>query len=270
MEPQSLDRRFSLVRVARLLRNRVLDEASTIGIGAAIVLACNLLSLLVSHRAFYNSQGIGPSPWIVTIVLGGLLLAGGSLKAMHDGKSGTEWLLLPATPLEKYAAALADSILFFPLAAAIGAIAMSALLALLERAAGGPGDRVWAPFDARALVAWADYAVAALVLLAGSAAFRKAALLKTAAIFVAFGIAFLGLSALGLLAFFGKHGGSASQLRFFSGWLHIEGAGGNLSERAQKALAVGFKIARYAILPIFAILFGAARVAEKEARDEVQ
>jgi hypothetical protein len=271
MEARSLDRRFSLARLVLLTRNRLLDEVSVVGIGAAIVLVLNLLGILGSRRAFFNAGGYGGGMWIPAIFLGGILLAAQAFKGMHDGKAGTEWVLLPATPLEKYASAFADLVVLFPIAAAIGGMALSALLDLLERWAGGSGGRIWTPFSVEALRAWADYAILVVVLLAGSASFRKAALIKIIALAAAYGLGVGILVSLGFWAFL--KGGSADISflgRASHGFSFAGGNGTQVSDAAQRAVGIGLDIARYAILPAFAILYGAAKVAEKESRDEVQ
>jgi hypothetical protein len=272
MEARSLNRRFSIARLALLTRNRLLDEASVVGIGAAAILALNLLSILVARRAFFNYGGMGMNFWIPTIFLAGIFLSAQAFKGMHDGKAGTEWMLLPATPLEKYVAAFADAVILFPLVAAFAGMALSALFSLLERWTGGPGSAVWTPFTLQALRSWADYAIAAVVFLGGSAAFRKAALIKTAGMAAAYGLLVGLLITLGFWLFYAKGSANlelAGSFRY--NWtFNRSGNGAEISDAAQRAVRIGLDIARYAILPAFAILFGAARVAEKESRDEVQ
>ena len=269
MEARSIDKRFSLARLALLIRNRLYEEAGIVGIGAAAVFALNLLGILGARQAFFNAHGFGGGFWVPAIVISGIILAAQALKGMHDGKAGTEWILLPATPLEKYAAAFADSVILFPLAASLGAMALSALLSLVERVAGGPGGAIWTPFNAATARAWADYAVAAVLFLAGSAAFRKAALIKTAGLSIAYGLGVGILLSLGLWAIFK---GAPAGISIFgsNGAFAISGGAASLSEGARKTVSIASGIASYAILPAFAMLFGAAKVAEKESRDEVQ
>jgi hypothetical protein len=268
MDRKTLEARFSPARLALLLRNRAFDEAAVAGIGAAAILALNLLGLLLSRAAFFNSPRAEGRLWISTIFLAGILLAGQAFRGMHDGKAGTDWVLLPATPLEKYLAGLLDCAVLFPVAAALAGMALSALLSLVERAVGGPGGAIWTPFGAEALRAWADYSVAATVIAAGSAAFRKAALLKTAALATAFGLALGLLAALGLWALHEGGNGAISVFAFRGGRFGIDGQG--VSAGARGFVQALYDIGRYAMLPAFAILFGAAKVAEKESRDEVQ
>ncbi len=270
MNDTTLAKRFSIERVALLARNRILDEASVVGIGSAAILALNLLGVLLARKAFFNAHGFGGGLWVPAIVVGGLLLAAQAFKGMHDGKSGTDWVLLPATPLEKYAAAFAESVLIYPLAAAVLAMAASAALSLVERLAGGPGGAIWTPFGLRALRAWADYAIAATVLLAGSSALRKAALLKTAGLAMAYGLVIGLVLSLGFWAIFGGGSADISIIGGMGRSFSFSGAGRDISEAALRAIRIGADAACYAVLPAFAILFGAAKVAEKESRDEVQ
>jgi hypothetical protein len=268
MNTKTLERRFSVERVGLLLRNRIYEEAPVIGIGAAVIFALNLLTLWGSHQPMLNAPRLHGVAWIAVIVIGGLLLAGGAFKGMHDGKAGTDWILLPATPLEKYVAALADSAVVYPIAASAVCAAMSALLALLARLFGVDGGELWLPLDSRILLDWADYAIATSVLLAGSASFRKIPLLKTIGVGSAFFLVMIGLIALGVRAFFGPDGGAATHMSYMNGSFNFDGS--KVSQRAQDVVRMLFDIARYAILPAFAILFGVAKVIEKEGRDEVQ
>jgi hypothetical protein len=264
---ESLCRRFSVGRFWLLLRNRLYDEASIVGIGAALVLGVNILGLLLGKAAFYNATSRGlPGAWVLTIVVAGLLLAGSSLKGMHDGRAEADWILLPATPLEKYAAALADSAIVFPLAAAALGVALSAGLALAERLIGGPGNAAWIP-GLDALKAWGGYAAATTVFIAGSATFRKAAFLKTGGLAMAFSIAWS--LALALLVSQLVDGAWGNGFSITNGYVSFA-RGAAISDRALGLMRTVMDIAFYALIPAFAILFGAAKVVEKEAKDEVQ
>jgi hypothetical protein len=267
LSPGTLERRFSLARLWLLLRNRLYDEAPVFAIGAAIVLGVNALGLVFAKTAFFNSSsGRAATLWILTIVVAGLLQAGTSLKAMHDGRGETDWILLPATGIEKYGAALVDSIVVFPLAAAAAGIALSALLALVEGLIGGPGNPLWLP-GMQALKAWGGYAIAATVFVAGSASFRKAAFLKTGGLVLAF--SFVWTLAVALIVFLLMDGRWGSGFSLSNGRFFAE-ADSVISRRALGFMQTATDIAVYAAIPAFAILFGAAKVVEKEAKDEVQ
>ena len=187
MNAITLDRGFSFERAGLVLRNRIVEEAPTLGVGLAVVAGINALTFLVSRRFVFN--GNGGTLWTAAIILSGILLAAQAFKAMHDGKSGTEWLLLPASPLEKFAAAVVDYLILFPVAAALVSTGLSALFHVLELAVGRQAGPIWTPWNLGILKAWGQYAVGATIFIAGSASFRKGAFLKTAAMAMAYAIA---------------------------------------------------------------------------------
>ena len=258
---------FSFRRCTLLVRNRLYDEAGSVGIGAAVMVGLNLLGLILSRRAWLNESG-SDQAWSFAVILGGLLLASQAFKGMHDGKAGSEWLLLPASPLEKYAAAAADYLVIYPLVASAGAALASLLLSLLERALGGAGGTVWTPVLAGGFRAWGEYSIAAVILMTGSASFRKAPLIKTAGVVTVYVLAMSLLAFIGVLIFFSNNAEASGSV------LRVEGLAINferkLSEGAVKAETTLLDIARYGLAPLFALLYGYFRVFEKEARDEVQ
>jgi hypothetical protein len=255
------------VRPARLwylLRNRVLEDAPAAGIVAAIILGSNLLSLVFARRAAFNAGG--DQAWTMVIWLGGFLLAAAAFKRMHDGKAGTEWILLPAEPVEKYLAALVAYAFVAPLLFSAAAWGLSALLALAERAAGGPGAFVWTPVAAGGLKAWAGYAIAVTLFLAGSASFRKIPFLKTIGVLVLVGLAAAAIFAAGAWLLSGGSGRLSLAAR--DGVLSLDDA--SVPAGARRAVSLIAEVSVYGLAPLFALLFGWAKVAEKEARDEVQ
>lgn len=266
MKAGTLDHRFSFERAALVLRNSVLEAAPGFGVGLAIVVGVNLFNFIFSRRFFFN-DGDGRL-WTVTIVLAGVLLASQAFKGMHDGKSGTDWLLLPATALEKYSAAVFECIILFPVAAAAVGTGLSALFSVLEAAARGRAGPIWAPFGYGALAVWGKYAVAAIIVMAGSASFRKLPLLKTLALVIAYGLTISGILGLGGWLVARGHGFDASSFNFMNGSFSMHG--GNLSEHAVRVLTWIYRAAWYGIMPLFGLVYGCLRVFEKEARDEVQ
>jgi len=259
---------FSLRRCVLLVRNRLYDEAGAVGVGAAVMVGLNLLGLILSKRAWLNSSGSAQA-WSFAVILGGLLLASQAFKGMHDGKAGSEWLLLPASPLEKYAAAAADYLVIYPLAASAAAALASLLLSLAERALGGPGGIVWTPALAGGFRGWGEYAIAAALLMTGSASFRKAPLIKTAGVATVYVLAMSLLAFIGVLIFFNKNGEASYSVLRIEG-MALNFGGKTLSAEAMRAESLLLDIARYGLTPVFALLYGYFRVFEKEARDEVQ
>jgi len=264
MTKETLTQPFSPARVVLLVKNRALEDLPAFGIGAGILAGLNLLTIIISGRAVMNNSN-GQS-WVVIISIAGFLLAAAAFKGMHDGRAGTEWILLPATSLEKYTAALIFYAILYPLAAAAAASALSALLSLVELIAGGPGGRIWNPLSA-GFDGWVNYATGALIFAAGSAAFRKRAFIKTMGISIAYALVCMGLLLIGMYLVRKLQGLPLS----FSGSFQNEmNFSGNITLGAQRAMDVIMQIMRYALIPLFAIFYGYFRVAEKEARDEVQ
>jgi hypothetical protein len=266
MNAHSLDRRFSFERAALVLRNRLYEEAPTLGVGLAVIVGVNALGFLLSKRFFFN--GNGGQLWTMAMVLGGILLAAQAFRGMHDGKSGTDWLLLPASPLEKFSAAVVDYVVLYPIAASIAAMALSALFSLIEMAVGRPGGTIWTPFSLHALADWGQYAVTATIFIAGSASFRKASLLKTLGMMVAYAFVLTLVLAAGAWIISKAHGFDNSSFSFMNGDFRI--TAGEVPKSAQEAFMWIYRISWYVMVPLFGLAYGYLRVFEKEARDEVQ
>jgi len=264
MTKETLAQPFSPARVVLLAKNRALEELPALGIGAGILAGINLLSIIITGRAVMN--GSNGEFWAAVISIAGFLLAAAAFKGMHDGRAGTEWILLPATSLEKYAAAMIFYAIVYPIAAAAAASALSALLSLVELAAGGPGGRIWNPLSA-GFDGWANYATGALIFAAGSAAFRKRAFIKTAGVGIAYVLVCMGLLLVGMYLVRKVQG---LPLPFTGSFQNEMNFSGDISPSAQRAMDVIMQIVRYALIPLFALFYGYFRVAEKEARDEVQ
>ena len=265
MTKQTLAKTFSIERTALLARNRALEDFPALAIGTGIVLGLNLLSIIVGGRAAMN--GSDGQSWTFVISLAGIILASSAFRGMHDGRAGTDWILLPATGLEKYAAALFSYLVILPIAASVAAVALSAFLSLLGLVFVGQGGRIWNPLAEFGVKGWIDYATACLVLAAGSAAFRKRALIKTLGVAIAWLIAASGLLVTTMYLIRRAAGLPVPDISFLQGNFNIDG---NFSFDTPPAVDTLLGILRYCLVPVSALLFGYFRVAEKEARDEVQ
>jgi len=265
MTKATLSTPFSAARVALLCRNRALEDLPALGIGAGVLVGINLLTLLFAGRTSMNDAD-GQS-WTFAIMLAGFILASAAFRGMHDGRGGTDWILLPASGAEKYVAALFSYLFAYPIAASIATMALSAILSLIELAAGGPGGNIWNPIAAIGLKGWANYAIAALVLAVGSAAFRKRALIKTIGVIVAFSLAAAGIFFLAVFIVRDLRGLPSFSFIASHGGFSVDG---DFAWKAPPAVDVLLKIACYAVLPIASLAYGYFRVAEKEALDEVQ
>ncbi|MBL8968345.1 MAG: hypothetical protein JNG85_15170 [Spirochaetaceae bacterium] len=271
MKALDVTARFSIERIALLLRNRLLEDLPGFAIGFAILLGLNALTLLLGKTAFMNERSGGI--WTVFVVSSGILLSSFAFKGMHSGRSGPDWLLLPATPLEKYGAALLAYVLIFPLAASAVSTGLSALLYLVERALGGSGGVIWTPLLSGGFETWGAYAVMSLVFLAGSATFRKRAPLKTFGVLTGYGLVMAFILIGGVFLIYRSRGLLTTEFDFRNGVFNIEGAEGLAAldgERVGGIYETAMNILFYGILPLFSLGFGYLKVAEKEARDEVQ
>lgn len=265
MSQKTLQKPFSATRVALLMKNRALEDLPAFGIGAGILAGLNLLTIIISGRAAMNETK-GES-WMIVICIAGFLFAAAAFKNMHDSRSGTDWLLLPATSLEKYTAALLFYAIIYPIAATATALGLSALLSLVELLAGGPGGRIWNPLTV-GFEGWTAYATGIFIFAAGSAAFRKRAFIKTLGLSISYTLVCMGLFLAAIYLVRRFQGLSFSGIHsFFNSDINLSEG---VSAGAQRAIDTIFQIVRYAIVPLFAIFYGYFRVAEKEARDEVQ
>ncbi|MCE5256874.1 MAG: hypothetical protein LLF89_08535 [Spirochaetaceae bacterium] len=267
MNTTTLKRKFSIERTAILIRNRAFEDLPGILIGAGLLLGINLLSIVAAKRAVFN-DGSGQA-WTFFLLGAGILFSSYAFKGMHDGKSGLDWILLPATPLEKYLAALIEYIILYPLVGAALTLGLSALLSLFESMAGGRGGRIWMPGFSDALRAWGEYAVVALWFLAGSATFRRKSFLKSAGVLMAYMLVMM----IGFFLVLASRRSSANGV-VLNEMFYMNGRngfiGGSFPEAVQSALGTVVDVLRYAVLPVFSLGYGYLRVVEKEVRDEVQ
>lgn len=273
MKTVELQKSYSPLRVALLLRNQIASELPVAFIIAGIVLGLNLLFLVFGQGVPINSavanadSTLVPGPhWGIGITLLGLYLSSRAFKAMH-GRTGTDWLLLPATPLEKFSAAAVWIMVVWPIASSLAAMASSALLAGLAVLAGSNPGLIWHPFTRGGLELLLGYWSAAAVLVAGSASFRKNALIKTVGLVFAAFLVF-GLFSGGLVHLLFRARSYDGSIAFMNGYFRL--SGNPRLEAAQPWLQGIIDVWRLLLLPAFALVFAYFRVTEKEARDEVQ
>ncbi len=262
MNTVELDKRFSFARLALLIRNRAIDDAAAFAIVGAGVFALKLLGLFIGAHV-HRDAGRIHEIWPVLIVAGGILLAFRAFERMHDGRGGSDWVLLPASPLEKYLAAFLSYLVLYPVVATAAAVLLSGVLALIGALIGAEGAGVWIPAAMLNPGQATSYFLFAALGLAGSARFRKLPLVKTAAVSIGW-MAFLGMVWFGLVFLFARENLSIA----FSGgdfsMKDIELTDGKLA--VMELLSRGMKAAAF----VAAVLFGYFRVREKESVDEVQ
>ncbi len=262
----NLDAPFSAGRVAALMRNRLFDDAPAAGVTAGAIAALNLIALIFGAVPFFNAASARGGPWTLAVVLGGLLLSGNAFSKMHDGRSGPDWVLLPASAAEKYLSALIVYLFIYPLAASGAAMLLSAALLGLGELFGTGGGVLWNPLQAGLLKGAEAYLSVGIVAAAGSARFRKFALGKTAAVLFAAGVASSLLLLFALVATT-EEGRQAFASGAFRGVrVHIDMDMAPWKEQVMETMATIFR--RISVL--FALFYGYALLREKESKDEVQ
>ncbi|MFQ3546994.1 MAG: hypothetical protein SNJ56_01550 [Termitinemataceae bacterium] len=264
MKPQSINHTISFERLALLVRNRLFDDIPNILIASTAILALALLYLLVTPLAFMaNPKDV--SGWSGLIAIGGLLLASNAFAGMHSGKSGTDWILLPASSMEKYSAALLMYLLVYPILASMFAIFGSLILALASFWLRAHWLPIYNPLTEISIHSFLNYGTAIVILLAGSARFTKFVLGKVGAIVFAFVLFLSLLLVLGLLV-----ATPEGRMMISHG---LRGINLTVRHHVTEDKELLFRNLGYlfqAGSAGFAILYGAALVREKEARDEVQ
>jgi hypothetical protein len=265
MKTETLSKPFSLERVGLLMRNRLFEDVNAIAIVIGVSAGLNVLSLIMGKSALFNRplNGSGQTIWFMFICLGGILLAGRAFQQMHNGRGGSDWLLLPATPLEKYTAAFASYVVAYPLLASLVAFGLSAVLEGLAFLFNAPRGVIFNPLIGLDEYSITGYVIFASFALAASARFAKLPLVKTAAIAIAWGIAF-GLVFMGGLVVFTPEG--RTMMTHHHAFLDLHYGPGRGQEPILEWI---MRISCY-VSGIFAIAYGYFRVAEKEAIDEVQ
>lgn len=265
MRKQTLLKAFSLERVGLLMRNRLLDDLTALLIGLAVVAGFNVLCLILRQPALFNASSgrAGESAWSMAIALGGVLLAGRAFHQMHDGRGGSDWILLPATPLEKYVAAFASYAVAYPILASVAAFALSAVLEGLTLVLGAPRSGIFNPIAGLSYEDFEAYLIFTSFALAASARFAKLPLVKTAAIAMGWGIAYALVGTLGLLLLTPE--GRAVLVDYHTP-VNLHFGPGHPDE---PVLGWILRVSVWMSF-FFAVAYGYLRVSEKEAVDEVQ
>jgi hypothetical protein len=261
MKLEFIEQPYSLRRLYFLVRNRVLEDLGPVLIVSAAVLALNLLLLLTSGR--YNPGSV--QSWGMLLAIGGVFLAGNAFSKMHDGKAGTEWILLPASSAEKYSAALVMYLIVYPVFASLIAVLETLIITGIGYFIQGSSLWMYNPVSPVIYNNYLNYAFFVLLAMAGSARFRKFAIGKTAAIIFSFILLGSLLLVLGLLLFDDE----GRQILFNGVRGHSVEIRRTLDLSEDRAMQILMQIFQ-AGTAAFALGYGYALVREKEARDEVQ
>lgn len=234
-------REFSWQRTLRLALQRLPGDLWPLAIGALTLLGIKVVAWLVSGvwGVPFGRENADSAPWPYLVVLACWLTSARAFHDMHSLRSGTEWLLLPASPFEKFLANLLETQVLVPVAAS----AMGLALWLATGDFGIP--KIFGTWQA-----WGMFVVVNLIFFAGSTVFRKLAFIKTSAAGLAFLVVMLALP-LGLA------------LRLHTGKFPTSAGTDDL-------INVVWHLGVFVLTPVAALLFSFFRVREKEARDAVQ
>ncbi|MFZ2636658.1 MAG: hypothetical protein WAZ99_04010 [Rectinemataceae bacterium] len=260
---------FSMKRLYMLLKIRVIEDAPAVLLAAAGALAVNLLAVAVLGYALFGGSTQNNDTWGAIIALGGILLASRAFAQLHSGRSAIDAVLLPASNQEKYVATLAMYLIVYPIAASILAFLASAISSGMEALAGNGFGPLWHPFRADIWRTWAEYAVATVFFVMGSAAFKKLALLKTILAAIACYLVPAALLFFVITSRYRGNGQDAPGISYMNGILRI-GDGDSSTYALSGTLRWITDIYRYAILPALALVFGYRKMSKKEIADEVQ
>ena len=265
MNNDTVKKPFSFERVALLARNRLLEDLAPFLIALGAIAGLNILSLILGGTAFFNraAPNSDETAWSFLIWLGGVLLAGRAFAQMHNGRGGSDWILLPATPLEKYSAAFVSYLIVYPVLAVLAAVGLSAVLeglAIVLKAYRGTVFNPLAGMDEGSFFGYIFFVTASL---AASARFGKLSLVKAGALFAVWGAVLAILLVFGLLVST-PEGRAALANRQFSFRFKPD-----FDPSAHPVLIwLGRSWGWFSCAA--AAVYGYFRVAEKEAVDEVQ
>jgi hypothetical protein len=118
--------------------------------------------------------------YLCLIFIGGYIYSATVFKEMHQTGTGSFYLTLPGSRLEKFGSKLLVSSVGFALGMLLFITATSAVSELINRAVLGRGNLVFNPLSISILKLTAVYLVTQSVYVLGSVWFRKLAFLKTA------------------------------------------------------------------------------------------
>jgi len=257
-------------RWAHLVGHRLLDDLKPLAWAFGAVGAANLLTLLLFHQAVFQIEG--RAFWTLFVVCAALISAANAFRALHDGRSSTDWILWPAGPGEKVAAAWAEALVLVPLVLTLGSMVLSGLLSVVELVVVGHSAGLWWPWTSTSAQELYAFFLALLVVSTGAAAFRRLVLLKTG--LVVFGVMTVGVVvamawALGLGPLEVHRSGTSWQWDL-SGLDLRAGRGHAPSALALEVIEGLAQLWYYGLLPAFCLAYTWFVVGEKEARDEVQ
>ena len=191
---------FEVKRFGNVMRKDALESYRTTAIASAATAAVILVAYAISVYAGnagagsvsrYVSNEVHPfhlSIFSLILFLGGIVVTSRAFVDVHSRVKNHDWLLMPASTLEKFVERLLATGIIYALGTLVGYFLVSTLFAGIASLVAGNSLPVVNPFHADLWMPIAHYLVAHSVFLLGAAYFRKNNLLKTVLTLVLLGI----------------------------------------------------------------------------------
>jgi hypothetical protein len=170
---------LSLRRLGLLLRNDFSRGQRTFWIATATIGLLALLGPLSPFSAELTSAGSYRALFLAALFTWGTVMTSLAFTDMHGRATGTAFLLLPATALEKTAARLLASTAFLIVFLLLYTSVLSLLGEALEVLGIGEQHEWFSPFDALSWATLPHYLVVQAVFFLGAAWFRRLHYMKT-------------------------------------------------------------------------------------------
>ncbi len=220
----------------------------------------------------YSQVGFGPAGYASLfpnfLILGGLIITSLSFADDMFSKNGQQqWLMLPATSLEKFLAKGLLSAFAYPIALVVVFFLSSVITEPIQLLFFGDPITLFNPFTRDVASQFALYWVWQSIFLLGATYFHKGHFFKTVLALGVIGIAFASLALLFVKIVFSIKYGSA--LRTFDVVFSFDSLLFNPANGAVGAFRVLGKLLYYVALPLFCWVTAFFRVQEVQATDAV-
>ncbi len=242
-------------------------------LGLVIVLLLFTSETISSLAARFSGSNFPPEVYNgmfpTFLMLGGFIMTSMLFaKDMFGKDSQHDWLMLPATNLEKYLSKVSLMTIAYPLVLIVLFFVASVVIEPIQLLIFGNPMAMFNPFRLKGILTlFAQYWVWNSVFMLGATYFHKAHFIKTV---LAIGVIFIGLGALALLyiriVFAIKFG---SSMPVFNRMFTVNFAEANINLQSFRVFVDIGKIIYYGLLPIFCLVTAYFRVEEVQATDAV-
>lgn len=204
-----MNRYLSLHRVGRLLLKDLYEDYRGVLIAAGALTGILLLNYLLSGLSASDNSLVQPygrfaySPtnsvlhmtfFGLTLFIGGFLIASRAFSELHTANRSHDWLMLPASPIEKYLTRL----ILTSIGMAVGVVVYYSLFSLFGSALMlllfHRSYALFNPLDGAVWMLVLNYIVLQSIFFAGAVYFKKHHFIKTVLVLAAFGVLLLLVS----------------------------------------------------------------------------